>query len=172
MLTTWERIPARFAEIGYTVTPGPLDSDCWIWNGRRNPHGYGVLFTFRAHRISYEIVHGGIPDDLLVRHQCHVRACVNPGHLLVGTYADNAADTRAAQRYRYGEANPSAKLTDAQVAEIRDLAATTSMLHKDIAKQYGVSQTLVSGILRGAKRTGPGTGFRVLRRTPTKEKAE
>lgn len=171
MLTSWERIPARFAEIGYTLTPGPLETDCWVWNGTKNPNGYGVLHTFRAHRISYEIANGGIPDDLLIRHQCHVRACVNPAHLLVGTHADNADDARKAGRFHYGEANPGARLTDAQVDEIRELAATTSMFHKDIAARYGVSQTLVSGILRGTKRVGPGTKpFRVLRRTKEQSK--
>lgn len=169
MLTTWERVPEQFIEVGYTPTPGPLSSPCWIWNGRTNDSGYGVLGTFRAHRIFYEIANGGIPGDLLIRHQCHVRACVNPVHLLVGDRADNARDARVAGRVLYGERNANAKLSDAQADEIRSLRAA-GHLQKRIAARFGVSQSLVSMILRGARRN-PDGARRVLRRTPEKKES-
>lgn len=123
---------------------------CWEWNGarsifvKRKGEGYGVMraqgknqFT---HRFSWEIHNGPIPNGLLVLHKCDNPPCVNPDHLFLGTYLDNARDRdskgRLNHRNIYGEEVGTSKLTTVQVLEMR-------RLHKDgvhrneIAKIFG-----------------------------------
>ena len=69
------------------------DSGCWEWRGARTTDGYGTFSihskTVYAHRYSYEIHMGDIPDGLVLDHLCRVRHCVNPGHLEAVTNAEN-----------------------------------------------------------------------------------
>ena len=104
-------------------------STCWLWTGTINARGYGEMRwngpLRLAHRISYELHNGPIEPGLLVCHSCDVRSCVNPAHMFVGTYRDNARDMVAKGRdYRphlHGERNGGAKLTNDQAAIIRRL---------------------------------------------------
>lgn len=75
---------------------------CWEWSAGRNAQGYG-LFWFRgsmkrASRISWELHHGPIPDQLWVLHKCDNPGCVNPDHLFLGTRSDNMKDMHAKSR--------------------------------------------------------------------------
>ncbi len=71
--------------------------ECWEWMSVVNDSGYGEFSMDgrmkKAHRASYELFNGSIPDGLLVRHKCDTRTCVNPWHLILGTAKDNSQDT-------------------------------------------------------------------------------
>ena len=78
------------------------NTGCWIWCGRLAVSGYGTIYNegknVLAHRVSYEISKGKIPDGLHVDHRCSNRWCVNPDHLDAVTQAENGR--RTAQRGR------------------------------------------------------------------------
>ena len=84
---------------------------CWLWMGYKDTDGYGIFSidckNRRAHRVSYELWKENIPDDLLLRHKCDVRNCVNPNHLEVGTYKDNSNDMVKRGRSLKGDKHPS-----------------------------------------------------------------
>ena len=135
------------------------EAGCWEWVGSRTPKGYGKVHfkgrTKRAHRISYELAHGPIPNGLTVCHTCDNPPCINPAHLFLGTNADNRRDMMAKgrscapKRPASGERNGFAKLTAAIVREIRALAAAGSLTKVEIGRRYGISGAHVANIASG-----------------------
>lgn len=138
---------------------------CWVWRNRKDHDGYGSVKVHgrirRAHRFSYETFVGPIPEGMVVCHRCDNPPCVRPDHLFVGTVADNNADRNAKCRQSrgprlsmalklanratpVGEAHGRSKLTESQVAEIRELLTAGALSQSQIAKRFGVCTQTVN----------------------------
>ena len=111
----------------YAVDP---DTGCWNWTDVPGDHGYGTISeapapmqrrTLLAHRVSYELHKGPIPDGLVVDHMCNNRRCVNPDHLQAITHEANIKRSPAphVQRWLTGRCIRGHDLTDPEVAYIR-----------------------------------------------------
>jgi hypothetical protein len=87
---------------------GPLKSRCWIFLGIQNSSGYGQLLRngefIAAHRVSWVIHNGPIPDGLWVLHACDQPSCCAPDHLWLGSPQENMADMVAKDRGRWSRA--------------------------------------------------------------------
>ncbi|MGH9571494.1 MAG: HNH endonuclease [Candidatus Angelobacter sp.] len=135
------------------ISPEPT-SGCWLWTGYVNYGGYGKISmpgkrVKSAHRVSWEIRHGAIPEGKMVCHHCDVRKCVNPDHLFLGTVRENADDMKRKGRSLSGERNRCARLTREQADEIKSLLAKGGLRQREIAARFGISIATVSLIKRG-----------------------
>ncbi|WP_408957549.1 HNH endonuclease signature motif containing protein [Natrinema sp. 74] len=117
--------------------------ECWEWERYTNADGYGE-FRYngraRAHRISYRLYNGAIPEDKQVNHTCDNRACVNPNHLYLGTQAENIGD--AFRRERVDR-----PLSHDDVREIRRRYATEDVYQYELADEFGVDQATISNVV-------------------------
>jgi hypothetical protein len=133
---------------------------CWIWIGGK-AKGYGKIRLgpedgnrlVAAHKASFEIRSGPIPDGMHVLHNCDNRACVNPDHLYLGSELDNARDRVQRGLQVHGSRHPFSKLTDEQVIEIRSLGEVASP--GKLAKRYGVSYFTIRRVLNGETYRSP-----------------
>ena len=139
------------------------DGDCWIWTGaiksytparpKMRKYGYGAFRINgkidRAHRASWIIYHGSIPDGMCVCHKCDVPICVNPEHLFVGTASDNMRDAiKKGRLKRRGDDSPRRILSEAVVKRIRELRRA-GRSGKALAKEYGVCQSTIASANTG-----------------------
>ena len=126
---------------------------CWNWKGGRSGNGYGYFseewnHQVRAHRFSYELHKGKIPEGMVLCHACDNKICVNPEHLWVGTSGDNTRDAVKKGLMGGGEANPNSHLTWRDVKRIRELYATNEYSQKSLGSMFGVCQVQVGEIVR------------------------
>lgn len=130
--------------------------ECWPWKAAFNEHGYGVMRpdttrrngpTVKAHRVSAQLA-GMQIDGMKVLHSCDNPPCVNPAHLRPGTMKENSADMVGRGRNQRGSEKVEAKLTEADVQEIRRRVRAGEM-QRLIAADFGVSQGTISDIKRG-----------------------
>lgn len=124
---------------------------CWLWTGTiQMPNGYGVISEsgkkgrrWYAHRYSYTLNKGAIPDGMIVCHRCDNRPCVNPDHLFLGTCRVNMQDAVAKERMTRGEDCHSARLTENDVVELRSRFALGGCTYKGAAREYGVTDQTI-----------------------------
>ncbi len=131
-------IEERFAE-KYEVDP---KTNCWIWTGSLVSGGYGMLKRYQqdsilAHRFSFQLHNGPIPDGMIVRHSCSRPSCVNPSHLQLGTHEENMRDLTRSGRARV--------LSREDVAAAVDLLKSMSL--SAVAKRFGVNRSTLSRAL-------------------------
>ncbi len=133
-------LKARFEKF---IMPIP-ECGCWIWMGMSNRQGYGMFtkksrHNYMAHRISWGIYNGDIPNGLFVLHRCDTPACVNPRHLFLGTLIENRADCVKKGRQCKGETCARSRLSKEDVIAIR-LDSRTGLA---TSKDYGVTESNV-----------------------------
>ena len=128
---------------------------CWPYLGAKFHYGHGAIYAWgkqdRAHRVSWILANGPIPDGLNVLHKCDNPPCVNPAHLFLGTDADNIRDMNAKGRDRTlrGDEDPKSKLTEEQVKQIRQLYKPYVVSQHALAVRFGVSRGAIEAIVHG-----------------------
>lgn len=123
------------------VLKGSAD-ECWPWIGCKNGLGYGSTSggagrSMLAHRKAWVLTHGPIVGDILVCHRCDNPPCCNPGHLFLGSNAENMADMASKGRAHNKKIGRERAL--AALAEIR-----AGRMQKDVARALGVSSSSLS----------------------------
>lgn len=146
---------------------GLAEGSCWVWQGCKTKQGYGKIHVsikdgprakdgrsgrkmVFAHRLSWEMANGQIPEGLDVLHDCpggDNPSCVNPAHLKVGTHGDNMADASFKGQIPRGENRPTAKLTDGLVLLIRERYAAGGITQKELAGEYLVSISQINSVV-------------------------
>lgn len=141
------------------------EKECWNWTARSTVRGYGYLQRggrrggrILAHRLSWELVHGEIPDGMSICHTCDNPRCCNPDHLFLGTAADNHADMVRKGRAYFtfhekpelvrGEGNVTSKLDSDKVQKIRELSAS-GWSNQEIATRFGVTRQNIRFVVNG-----------------------
>ncbi len=125
---------------------------CWVWQASKIGGGYGKFKCKKltksryAHRVSYIMHKGEIPEGQVVMHTCDNPSCVNPDHLSLGTQKDNMLDASRKGRLKRRSISPR------QVREARWMYSTTDMSYKSVAEMYGVSAQTVHNWLNQADR--------------------
>lgn len=122
----------------YTVEDRGFESPCWIFRNQK-PDGYGYVqrdgrFVY-AHRYFYEKCHGPLPDGHHLHHKCGVKNCIRLSHLEPLTILEH-------QRL-----HPRVKLNLEKARRIRYLVLVCGLQRKDVAKEYGVSSSLIEAVV-------------------------
>lgn len=138
-----------------------MDTPCWVWiRSLRGSNGYGSFFadnrrvSAAAHRASWVMHFGEIPDNAEVCHRCDDPKCVNPDHLFIATHHQNMLDMvdkkrQGVRRPKCGERSNWNRFPLEDVLKIRQLYQD-GWYQKDIAKIFKTHQTTISGIIRCA----------------------
>ena len=122
-------------------------SSCWEWQASKTKTGYGYFGISRsnktsillAHRVSFAIHNGEIPDGMYVCHHCDNPSCCNPSHLFSGTQKQNLQDAA-----RKGRMN---RLLSNESIEIVKSLRKDGMILREIAERFGVSISVIYDVV-------------------------
>lgn len=132
------------------------ESGCWIWIASCAGMGYGQiklpgeLRQIYAHRLSYLIHKGPLPEGKQICHTCDNPKCVNPDHLFVGTSQDNHDDMTKKKRHTYGQRSATAKITEEQARQVLGMIAL-GMTQVAIGKFFGLHPVSIGRIKLGKR---------------------
>lgn len=149
-----------------------MNTPCWIWTAGKTANGYGSFrigrMSMGSHRVAWAIANGPIPHDGsyhggCILHRCDNQSCCRFDHLFTGTHLDNIKDMNAKGRQSkgvfhyshlcpgrvaHGEVHVCAKLTATQVIEIRQRYVKGTILQRQLAAEFGVSDSCIRSIFR------------------------
>lgn len=139
---------------------------CWLWTAATQRDGYGVFRDgakqVAAHRVSYALTYGSIPQGQFVLHRCDTPGCVRPDHLFLGNHRENMVDMVAKGRAAKGAGNAAylhpdrvprgiyhgnAKLNDRAVKDIRARHAQGEP-RTNLALEYGVTPQTITLVVQ------------------------
>lgn len=178
-MTTEERFWKNINKNSPAPIKQPHLGPCWLWTAGTNGKGYGALYgidlpgrQMYAHRYSWVLHYGPIPDGLYCCHKCDIPRCTRPDHLFLGTCKDNVNDAmkkgifssqkepmRKAKRIQFkelwkgkwnsrrGEGHETHKLSDDQIRKIRSTYKKGVHGYKRLAKEFPVSVQVIKRIV-------------------------
>lgn len=128
-------------------------SGCWVFCGRIRPDGYGQINPggrsgqmMLAHRASWEVHFGAIPDGMSVCHRCDNPPCVNPDHLFVGSHAENMRDRNRKGRVSRGKKTRHFSGPELTSIRIRYLSGEScAAIARSLSRRPCVIQNIVHG---------------------------
>jgi hypothetical protein len=143
---------------------------CWRWNAHKMKKGYGRVSVLGvkilAHRFSWMIHYGKIPNGMGVLHRCDNPECVRPDHLFIGTVMDNIRDrdrkgrqvtvggknhwsAKHPELVKRGSKHHNSILNECSVKEIRKIYKSGKMSYEKIAIKFGTSKSNIHFIVSG-----------------------
>jgi hypothetical protein len=125
--------------------------DCWFWQTSCDSSGYGqisdgVRRNKIAHRVSWELEYGPIPEGLSMLHKCDVPTCCNPNHLFLGTTQDNMTDKVSKGREAKGSQHGKSKLIAEDIRKIRARYAGGKTTYRELGELFGVSISAIAKV--------------------------
>lgn len=132
--------------------------NCWLWMSTTHSNGNGFRYGYfrygnknvRAHRMSWIIQNGFIPDGKCICHTCDNPQCVNPSHLFIGSRLDNMRDAKVKNRLATGEKHGRAKLNWVIVGRIRKIcqAGRSGGGIDAMARKFNIARSTIYKIMR------------------------